>query len=427
MYLGTDSDFPPPKEGNPEGIFERKEILAFNGKCIESLYLGHDRPDLLAMEQHPSFSRMADEAAELLRSIFADRPLWGWKEPITTLLTPIYQAALGRGDVRESYVLSVRRPAEVFASQKKIMDTAETHREAAIGARAYRRWASYTIKSLKFSRGKPRAMVAFHELVADPQRVLSDVHRGLFGGAVADAFVLEAATKAIHPEHHRNLAVEEVPADAPAIVARLWQLCKRAAADVDGLNEGKYDSEAEDIEREFELLSTCFAEPEPPFGQITFQMPGGPAVVYGSVLPSLGWNTVEAEISARPNVDLYGSLYPLPANVYVRDLRFGEGHGAMKAVNDTAQSVEGVATRFSLGFSHPQVSLRTPVHPGPYKLRMEVYVEMNIFTALDSLLRQTRKTRQLESQNLAGNEYVGRLEQDKVRLYQEIEHLKKRK
>jgi hypothetical protein len=79
FYLGDDEDFPDPKEGNPAGIYERKEFLRFNNLSLDSLYLGHERPEMEAMQDHPAFERLVDEAIKTMTSVFGGNERWGWK------------------------------------------------------------------------------------------------------------------------------------------------------------------------------------------------------------------------------------------------------------------------------------------------------------------------------------------------------------
>jgi|GEM_PF-3474035 len=395
-FLGEDSDFPPPKEGNPAGIFERGEILAFNSRCLETLYMGHDRPDGVPLSEHPAFPRFVDEASMLLRAMFAGREFWGWKEPTSTLLAPIYRAALAREGVQESFLLCVRRPSEVIASQQRIMDVAEGNREAPIGPRAYRRWMSYALKSLQYSAGVPRAMIAYHSLVSDPKRVIQDAFHVV--APEQESLPLEAAINAVTADYYRNRREDEVPADAPPPIHRMWDLCGRISEDPERLTAGAFDSEISAVEAEFDLLANCFAEPASPYGQIVFSLPGNRVAASAPILPSDGWTKVDLEIPAGAAIDLVGNLYPLPGNVFIRNASWGAETARIRAVNDTAEAVEGSSTRFELGFSSPQVSVKTPASVGPYRLTMEVFVELNIFTGFDALLRQTRKTRALEEE-----------------------------
>jgi hypothetical protein len=208
------------------------------------------------------------------------------------------------------------------------------------------------------------------------------------------------------------------------VTGALWDLCVRIADDPDGLGAGTYDAEIEQIAVESDTLSTCFAEPEPPYGLVSFMLPGGRVAFSATVLPSRGWNPVAFEIRAPAATDLLGNLYPLPANVYIRNAQWGDAPARIRAINDTVEGSEGPARQFALGFSSPQVLLRTPVEPGPYRLRMEVYIELNIFTGFDALLRQTRKTRALETELSAATDNLCKLEQQSLKLRQEIERLK---
>jgi hypothetical protein len=204
----------------------------------------------------------------------------------------------------------------------------------------------------------------------------------------------------------------------------MWELCCEAGSDPTGLRAGAYDQRVAKLETDYQLLSTCFGEPEPPYCSVLFYLDGERKVFASPVHPTGRWNQVEIEIPVPASTTLLGMLYPMPANVYVRNARWGEKPARIRAVRDTVETLEGEATKFALGFSRPQITVRTPSEAGPYRLRMELFAEMNIFTSMDALMRQTRKTRALESQIGSMNDHLSKLEEQARRLRQEVERLR---
>jgi hypothetical protein len=283
---------------------------------------------------------------------------------------------------------------------------------------------SYTLKSLKHTAGARRAVIAYHELVANSKVILDDAFRAVTGGETADAQSMDAACRSIQPNLHRNRIDQAVPADAPEAVRALWDLCCQATLDPTGLCAGAYDERIKRLDSEYEFMSTCFGEPEPPHCQVVFFVNGGKSLFASPALPTGRWNEVDIEVTANPSTTLLGMLYPMPANVYVRNARWDESPVRIRAAGDTFESAEGNATRFSVVVAPPQVAVRTPLSAGPYRLRMEVFVEMNIFTTIEAVSRQTQRSRNLEAQVGALNEHAVQVEKQILQLNQEIARLR---
>ncbi len=423
FFLGDEEDFPAPKDGNPAGIYERQEMLALNNHALDALYLGHERPVLNSIDQHPAFPRLVQEAIEVYKKVFGGFELWGWKDPKTTFIAPIHRAALTQSGVIPSFLICVRRPSEVIVSQKKIYDASESKKEAPIGIRAYRRWMNYTIQALAHSQGALRALVVYHQLLENPRRTLEAAHRSILPGRDFDMTAMDGAVASIRQDLHRNKAQEDVPADAPAIMRELWDLCCEIGENPEAFQTGDFDSSIAGLGHEIQQLETVFSEPLPPYGRVSLLIPGKESVE-ADFLPSNGWNKIELEVPAEAGAKLLGSLYPMPANVFVRNARWDNEAAQIKGVNDTEEGREGSALRFSIGFSNPQVCILTPNRPGPHHLSMEIYVEMNVFTALEALLRQTRRTISFQEQARSLTEHSGRMETQIMHLQREIMALK---
>lgn len=186
------------------------------------------------------------------------------------------------------------------------------------------------------------------------------------------------------------------------------RLCCEIGKDPEGLCSGDFDHRIRKIESDFNLLSTCFGDPEPPHCSILFYQD---RKVYSSPVMATGqWNRVEIEIPVQPQSALLGMLYPMPANVYLRNAQWVSGTATIRAVGQTIESQEGDAQRFSVVSAPPQISLTTPKSAGPYRLTMEVFIEMNIFIAMDASARQSHIIRALESQLSAAQNQLAKLQ-----------------
>ena len=98
---------------------------------------------------------MRERAAEMLRSTFGDAPLWGWKDPRSSLTLPFWQALLP--DM--SYVVCVRNPLDVAASLER--------RNQLSRAEGFDVWLRYLAGALVHTAGRPRMFMFFEDYFAD--------------------------------------------------------------------------------------------------------------------------------------------------------------------------------------------------------------------------------------------------------------------
>jgi hypothetical protein len=145
---------------NPKGFWERKDLRRV---CDQTLYAGGadwDRPHGF------STANLSPEAADTAQKEFLQifkeldrQDAWFIKEPRLCLLMPLLQALLDE----PVYVLVYRNPVEVAESLRK-----RNNIPLPVGVAL---WERYMTEALNHTRDKPRVLVNFEDLTANPKEV----------------------------------------------------------------------------------------------------------------------------------------------------------------------------------------------------------------------------------------------------------------
>jgi hypothetical protein len=118
-------DLLPPEPDNEEGFFESSRILEINQRILKAL--GTGAADSVALRplparwwESPDLRVERAALADVISREAADQSrLWGFKDPRTAMLLPIWQKVFDTTGVEPIYILTVRHPSEVAASLAK--------------------------------------------------------------------------------------------------------------------------------------------------------------------------------------------------------------------------------------------------------------------------------------------------------------------
>ncbi|MBS0381180.1 MAG: glycosyltransferase [Proteobacteria bacterium] len=163
-----------PAPDNPKGFWENLDVVAIN----ESLLAGLDRhwDDVRPLPQDWMASASAQQAraaiGELVAREFAASPLWAAKDPRLSRTAPLWREVLHARGIEPVFVLVVRHPEEVIASLTErggapMPDTARLL------------WLRHLIEAERASRGCPRQLVAYEDLLADWRGGVERIAAGL--------------------------------------------------------------------------------------------------------------------------------------------------------------------------------------------------------------------------------------------------------
>lgn len=218
---------------NARGFFEDVDIVALDDTLLA--LAGADWKSVALLDrmdwQEARVASSRDEARRLLEQRLAAGP-FACKDPRMPRLLPFWQARLAELRVQDGYVIAVRHPASVVASLTA-RDGLDVRRSAWL-------WLVHLAASLAYTQGRPRVVVDYDRLLADPRRELARVARafGLPAPAEHDAGLSEFRTAFLSPDlRHAHFASDDFdPAQWPAPVAEAHALAVRLSC-ADGVSD----------------------------------------------------------------------------------------------------------------------------------------------------------------------------------------------
>jgi hypothetical protein len=158
---------------NPTGYWEDKTVVEINQRALEVLGLKWDDVSPIEYEQfeHYRIRLLRIKAAHYLKSAFTSQALWGFKDPRTIRLLPLWLRALRDCDAEDAYVVAIRNPLSVAASLFR--------RQEIKAPKAHRLWLVHTVPFLHELREKPFVVVDYDLLMLEPRLQLERIARKL--------------------------------------------------------------------------------------------------------------------------------------------------------------------------------------------------------------------------------------------------------
>ncbi|MVO98221.1 sulfotransferase [Paenibacillus lutrae] len=219
VYLGDDHQMVPPREDNPEGFWEHAEIVAVHDELLARLSSSWDATKPLPEQWWLTGAGMASRArlTDIIARDFSKHPLWGFKDPRTCLLLPLWQSVFDELNIEPRYILSLRNPLNVAASLYK--------RDQFQNDKSYAMWNLYVLSSLYYTSHERRIVIDYDRLLEQPAetgRKISDFLDIPYGA-------MERARVGGLPKpslRHASFSMQDVWEDqlVPAIVRQTFQL-----------------------------------------------------------------------------------------------------------------------------------------------------------------------------------------------------------
>ncbi len=107
---------------NPQGYFENRKIVTLNLRCLEAFQMhptsfGQLPPN---WKEHPMAEDFRADLKKILIEEYEGGGRWGMKQPVTSLLLPLYNDVFSGLGLTPTYVLCVRNPLESMASEARL-------------------------------------------------------------------------------------------------------------------------------------------------------------------------------------------------------------------------------------------------------------------------------------------------------------------
>lgn len=158
--LGDDK-FVRPTSLNPKGYFENEFIWTVHRQIGKKLKY---RPAAWGYAHARELRPERQQLTEYVQSQFAHRPVWGWKDPRTNDLLRFWQVILRDLNIEPHYVIIVRNPMDVLASNVKAWNLDDDW--------TLRNWQLHTLFAFRDTWGGKRILVSYEELFANPVECL---------------------------------------------------------------------------------------------------------------------------------------------------------------------------------------------------------------------------------------------------------------
>lgn len=181
--------------GNPVGFYESRTIVRFQQHVLAALGGSWDDPPVLpdGWASRPSLAWARERARALTSEVFGNAAVAGWKDPRTSLLLPLWRAAIPLS----ASLLVFRDPREV-AGSLAARDRLPPERSAYL-------WLRYTVAAWRDFPGREPFDVdeLFRDVDVAAQRLAA-----LLGLPPPDAGARTAASKAVRPglRHQHEVA-----------------------------------------------------------------------------------------------------------------------------------------------------------------------------------------------------------------------------
>lgn len=156
-----------PAEDNRLGFWEHSKAVAIHETLLSDLDSSwHDTRRLPEHWIDTAAARKAKLAiAELVENEFADLPLWAVKDPRLCRFVPIWREVLEGLGIAVSAIFTVRQPGEVAKSLAV--------RDGLAPGSTMLRWFEHFAEAEYATRGLPRTLVLYEDLLLDWRRVLA--------------------------------------------------------------------------------------------------------------------------------------------------------------------------------------------------------------------------------------------------------------
>lgn len=223
VFMGS-SLFAPQKGVNEKGFYENSLVVEMNERLFDEKCWSWDDPLAYAFADNDDSAtdKAVPHAAAMLRDDYGSKPLWGMKDPRTTLLMPFWAKAFERLNVKPVYVLMVRPPVEVCGSLTK--------RNGFSLDKSLMLWLNHTLTGYFCCEAEARCIVTYPALLAQPKAIAQKIADCAQLDIDIDAIDLNFVDKSLQNQKQKNL-----PAGALADIAT--DLYTALSADVVNHNE----------------------------------------------------------------------------------------------------------------------------------------------------------------------------------------------
>jgi len=403
VFFGPEEMLYQADANNPQGFFEHRKLTVLNLRCLEAFQMHPISYSVLPPDwkAHPSVGAIRTDLRDFLKQDFARRGRWGLKQPLSSLVLPLYRDVFEELGLMPRYVICIRNPLETMQSEAKL-DFGDSYRVmASLGTSAIGSWLRYTLGSFADTEGCPLTVVEYERLLKEPKSILKQLVDRDEDWQPAEADFM-AAESSISGKLRHNVARVSDLDGFPPIVRRTYE----SAVSFSDQESDPWNALLA-LHTEFlgwvEMLSDFVVLPAR-LG-LSWEADGSRKVVEVGYPDGLGWQTIRVTIDAPPKTLVSGLLHPLPYRAWIEKAVWSAGSSRAPAVLQpglaSVITQEGPLLRLEGVYEPGQIRLTTPGFPGPYELEIRFLIEtgqsisasagMRIAALLDERIRSSER------------------------------------
>lgn len=389
LYMGTKEALFPADEFNPDGHWELLEMMALHEKLLmgfrSTYFAATSLPE--NWREHPLRETMVRDVWALLEKHFRSSSNWGWKEPSTSILLPLYQEALAQSGLSGRYVICVRHPKAVVASMMKRfvstpLEMVNSGTQVYPGAeeRLMAMWVSYTLAALADTKGRRRMLISYERYLKEPRKYLQGMAERLLDWTPS-AEQMETAVASVNPRlSHSSFDPSERMLDWPEIVNETYDLCLRIDEDPAGFQAGAFDQEIDSLWRKWLRERRMINPITLPSAQleVTWSEGGEPKRFSEGFVPTVHGDEFEFRVNAPAATEVTIDAFQMPCQIWIKDAAWVGAGGRQKAQfkagpGGILEEISG-AQRLTV-FGPASLLGKTPEGDGPFSLSLKILVQ----------------------------------------------------
>jgi len=243
VYIGESEQIVPPHDDNPKGFWEHKGIIDIHERILNSLSCNWY--DIWPLEQEwwelQEIKEIKEDLINLLLQDFAEKPLWGWKDPRTCLTLPLWHEISEQLNFDIRFPIVLRNPIDIANSSMK--------RNNFPLNKSYLLWQLYTLSALEGTKNTKRCIVSYDDFLNNWESSLLKVTKALDLPWTSDTNNLKQEMESFLEKglRHSQSSLGDLNSkvrnlELPKSISSLYELCLRAEQEQGFINSDEFNS-----------------------------------------------------------------------------------------------------------------------------------------------------------------------------------------
>lgn len=223
VYIGEEADLLPAQSDNVEGFWELGRIVDLHERVLMSLsrrwYDVKPLPEL--WWKSPEIQPFKNELKGIIENYFCKHKLWGWKDPRTCILLPLWIDILDELNIEINYVVVVRNPLSVSESLKKRDGFSLLH---SVGL-----WQYYNLESLFWTHDSNRFFVEYDCFIEEKEVYVRNLFKWVNSGNISENKIRDIESIIKPSLRHNKIDYQSYEELIPEPAKEIYNICREAA------------------------------------------------------------------------------------------------------------------------------------------------------------------------------------------------------